>query len=200
MNLTDGTARGGDVQVTIDGATFYDTLTGIEDLEGSDAADELTGNGRDNYLAGGAGNDTLKGEGGNDELIGGLGQDTLTGGTGADTFIFDEADASPVGARDVVTDFSGLGADGVKQASEDGDKLDFSYLTEGTTLNVEYQQFGTGSAAKTIVQVDVDGDSEIKTGEDFHLELTGHHDLTAADFEFEGGTVSVTEVSNIDIA
>ena len=196
MNLADGTeggtARGGDAE--------GDTLTGIEELEGSDEADELTGNGVDNYLVGHDGDDTLTGEGGNDELIGGLGQDTLTGGTGADTFIFDEADASPVGARDVVTDFSGLGADGVEQASEDGDKLDFSYLTERTTLSAEYQKFGTGSAAKTIVQVDVDGDGEIKTGEDFHLELTGHHDLTAADFEFEGGTVSVTEVSNIDIA
>ena len=200
VNLADGTARGGDAQVTIDGVTSYDTLTGIEDLEGSNAADELTGNGGNNYLAGQAGDDTLKGEGGNDELIGGLGQDTLSGGTGADTFIFDEADASPVGTRDVVTDFSGLGADGVKQASEEGDKLDLSYLTEGTTLNVEYQQFGTGSTAKTIVQVDVDGDGAIKTGEDFHLELTGHHALTAADFEFDEGTVSVVEVSDIVVA
>ena len=200
VNLADGTARGGDAQVTIDGVTSYDTLTGIEDLEGSNAADELTGNGGNNYLAGQAGDDTLKGEGGNDELIGGLGQDTLSGGTGADTFIFDEADASPVGTRDVVTDFSGLGADGVKQASEEGDKLDLTDLTEGTTLSVEYQQFGTGSTAKTIVQVDVDGDGAIKTGEDFHLELTGHHDLTVADFEFDEGTVSVMEVSDIVIA
>ena len=200
VNLTDGTARGGDAQVTIDGVTLYDTLIGIKDLEGSDAADELTGNGGNNYLVGRKGNDTLKGEGGNDELIGGLGQDTLSGGTGADTFIFDEADASPVGTRDVVTDFSGLGADGVKQASEEGDKLDFTDLTEGTTLNVKYQQFGTGSAAKTIVQVNVDGDGALKTGEDFHLELTGHHALTAADFEFDEGTVSVVEVSDIVIA
>ena len=184
VNLTDGTARGGDAQ--------GDTLIGIEDLEGSDEADVLTGNGVDNYLVGHDGDDTLKGEGGADELIGGLGRDTLTGGTGADKFIFDEEDASPVGARDVVTDFSGRGGE--------GDKLDLSYLTERTTLNVKYQKFGIGSAAKTIVQVDVDGDGEIKTGEDFHLELTKHHTLSAADFEFEEGTVSVEEVSDIVIA
>ena len=74
----------------------------------------------------------------------------------------------------------------------------------GDTFTVEYQQFGTDSTAKTIVQVDVDGDGEIKAGEDFHLELTGHHNLTAADFVFEGERdtepgVSVVEVSNIDI-
>ena len=95
--------------------------------------------------------------------------------------VFDEGDVSPVGAPDVVKDFSG--SDG------DGDKLDLSELTEtedGTALRVESQQFGqTGSStAKTIVQVDLDGDGAIETGEDFQLELTRHHDLSAADFAF----------------
>ena len=189
VNLADGTARGGHAQITIDGVTLYDTLTGIEDLEGSDHADTLTGNEANNWLVGHAGNDTLQGRGGNDELDGGLGQDTLWGGTGADTFVFDEGDVSPVGTPDVVKDFSGLGADGVQQTSEDGDKLDLSELTEtedGTALRVESQQFGqTGSStAKTIVQVDLDGDGVMETGEDFQLELTRHHYLSAADFAF----------------
>ena len=152
-----------------------------------------------NYLYGDAGNDFLHGggAGGNDELDGGLGQDTLWGGAGADTFIFDEGDASPMGTPDVVKDFSGSGGD--------GDKLDLSELTEtedGTALRVEYRQFGqTGSStAKTIVQVDLDGDGVMETGEDFQLELTGHHDLSAADFVFEGGSVSVVEVTDIVLA
>lgn len=67
---------------------------------------------------------------------------------------------------------------------------------------MEYQQFGqTGSStAKTIVQVDLDGDEAVETGEDFQLELTGHHDLSAADFVFEGGTVTVAEVTDIVLA
>ena len=139
----------------------------------------------------------MQGGGGNDELDGGLGQDTLWGGTGADTFVFDEGDVSPVGTPDVVKDFSGSGGD--------GDKLDLSDLTEtedGTALRVEYQQFGqTGSSTvKTIVQVDLNGDGVMETGEDFQLELTGHHDLTEADFVFEGGSVSVDAVSDIVIA
>ena len=96
VNLADGTERGGNVQVTIDGGTFYDTRIDIDDLEGSDEADELTGNGN-NHLVGRKGNDTLKGEGGADEIIGGQGQDTLSGGTGADEFIFDERMLHPLG-------------------------------------------------------------------------------------------------------
>ena len=77
----------------------------------------------------------MTGGGGNDDLDGGAGIDTLAGGTGADTFRFD-ADSLPgatgalAGETDVVTDFSGLGSDGVKQANEDGDQLDLSDLTE----------------------------------------------------------------------
>ena len=139
----------------------------------------------------------MAGGGGSDKLDGGAGIDTLAGGTGADTFIFDEGDVSPVGMPDVVKDFSGSGGD--------GDKLDLSELTEtedGTALRVEYQQFGqTGSStAKTIVQVNLDGDGAMETGEDFQLELTGHHDLSAIDFVFEGDTVSVAEVTDIVLA
>ena len=43
-----------------------DTLTGIENLIGSDHADTLTGDSDNNTLTGGAGKDTLTGGGGND--------------------------------------------------------------------------------------------------------------------------------------
>ena len=141
----------------------------------------------------------LYGDAGNDFLHGGARVETTswTAGWGRTPSVFDEGDVSPVGAPDVVKDFSG--SDG------DGDKLDLSELTEtedGTALRVEHQQFGqTGSStAKTIVQVDLDGDGVMETGEDFQLELTGHHDLTAADFVFEGGSVSVVEVTDVVLA
>jgi Ca2+-binding RTX toxin-like protein len=52
-----------------------DTLTGIENLIGSNYSDILTGNGKDNALLGEAGNDTLSGFSGADTMIGGLGND-----------------------------------------------------------------------------------------------------------------------------
>jgi len=66
-----GTASGGDAQ--------GDSLSGIENLTGSDHADTLTGDGGANVLRGGAGDDTL---------TGGAGADVLDGGAGLDTALF----------------------------------------------------------------------------------------------------------------
>lgn len=81
-------------------STLTDTLSGIENVTGSNGSDWLTGDGLNNTLDGGYGNDTLWGMGGNDLLMGGAGDDrldgyatsgteydTLYGGTGYDTFI-----------------------------------------------------------------------------------------------------------------
>ena len=73
VNLLTGVNTGGDAQ--------GDTLTGIENIFGSNAgADNLTGNGGNNVLNGYGGNDTLNGGAGNDTLNGGLGNDTLAAG------------------------------------------------------------------------------------------------------------------------
>lgn len=75
--------------VTDGGATYADTLAGIENLIGSNGADVLEGDAGNNRLQGGAGADIL---------TGGQGQDVLDGGFGADTFVFaagDSAVASP---------------------------------------------------------------------------------------------------------
>ncbi|MEZ0241770.1 MAG: calcium-binding protein, partial [Sphingomonas sp.] len=61
------------------GGAGSDTLTGIENLEGSAYADHLTGSTSGNILTGGDGNDVLDGRGGPDKLY---------GGDGADTFVF----------------------------------------------------------------------------------------------------------------
>ena len=68
VRLYDGTARDGDAE--------GDTLTGIENLTGSDHGDILAGDGNANRLEGGAGDDRLEGLGRADELLGGPGSDT----------------------------------------------------------------------------------------------------------------------------
>ena len=75
VNLTTGTASGGDGN---------DTLSGIEIVFGSDYNDSLTGSATDDTLSGGLGNDTLVGGDGDDNLRGNEGNDSITGGNGID--------------------------------------------------------------------------------------------------------------------
>ena len=80
VDLAAGTGSGGDAE--------GDTLSGIENVIGSDHNDVLTGNSSgsgQNTLSGGLGDDTLIGAGGNDTLLGGAGDDSLTGAGGNDT-------------------------------------------------------------------------------------------------------------------
>ena len=79
-------AGGGFATIAGDGSNANrDTLSGIENLEGSTANDDFTGDGANNILTGGGGNDILNGGGGDDTLDGGAGIDTLEGGAGIDT-------------------------------------------------------------------------------------------------------------------
>ena len=185
-----------------------DKLKGIENLRGSAGTDTLTGDGNANVLEGRAGADTLNGGAGADRLVGHYGSDLLTGGADADTFVFGKESVvvsdstTELGAEtDFVKDFSGLGADGVKQADEDGDKLDLSGLKEhasftGTKLifrgtgafttsadqgQVRYSHAAgnltdsdTTNDRRTDVTVDVDGDGDA----DFQVTLEGATDYT----------------------
>ena len=84
----------------IEGSEFNDTLggdmnpnrleglAGNDSLTGGDGADTLTGGDGDDTLTGGDGDDTLIGAGGTDHLTGGEGQDSITGGIEADIFEF----------------------------------------------------------------------------------------------------------------
>lgn len=78
VSLVSNTASGGHA----DG----DSLSGIENLQGSNNfGDTLIGNDQQNILDGSGGNDILSGNGSDDVLIGGTGADQLNGGTGNDT-------------------------------------------------------------------------------------------------------------------
>ena len=79
VNLATGVGSGGDAQ--------GDTLSGIENLTGSNSADNLTGDNNSNTLMGNGGNDVLIGGVGQDVLDGGDGVDYLEGGAGADRLI-----------------------------------------------------------------------------------------------------------------
>jgi len=80
VDLTTGKGFGGDAE--------GDTLSGIENLIGSDHADRLTGSAEDNQIDGGAGDDTIDGGSGDDWLTGGAGADRMSGGDGVDTVDF----------------------------------------------------------------------------------------------------------------
>lgn len=82
VDLTAGSASGGQGN---------DTLSGIENVNGTDGNDFIRGNGANNSLEGRAGDDTLRGEAGDDYFTGGLGADLLEGGAGFDTANYSDA-------------------------------------------------------------------------------------------------------------
>lgn len=93
VDLLNGTA------VTSDG---IETLTSIENANGSDHDDNLLGSNEDNLLFGGEGDDTLEGLDGNDELYGGRGSDIFKFGND------DGGDDAFGHGQDVIRDFNTL--------------------------------------------------------------------------------------------
>jgi Ca2+-binding RTX toxin-like protein len=91
-----------------DGFGDIDTVSNIDAVRGTNAADRITGSSVSERLEGMGGNDTLIGNDGNDTLEGGDGTDTLNGGAG-DDFIF--GGATDADLRDVA--FGGDGNDSI---------------------------------------------------------------------------------------
>ncbi|MHA6233693.1 retention module-containing protein [Pseudomonas fluorescens group sp. PF-69] len=163
-----------------------DTLTGIENLTGSNYNDTLTGDNNSNIINGGLGNDVLNGGGGDDFLIGGLGNNTLTGGAGADTFEWLKGNSG----HDVVTDF----APGT-------DKLDLSQLLQGENNTAasldDYLHFTvSGSGASVVTSIDVSalaGAAPNQTIDLAGVNLASHYGVTPG----AGGVITGADTATI---
>ncbi|EJM16533.1 VCBS repeat-containing protein [Pseudomonas sp. GM18] len=148
-----------------------DTLTGIENLTGSNFNDSLTGDNNSNIINGGLGNDVLNGGGGDDFLIGGLGDNILTGGSGADTFQWLKGNSG----HDLITDFT-----------PGTDKLDLSQLLQGengTAASLDdYLHFKvTGSGATLVTSIDISamaGATPSQTIDLAGVNLASHYGVT----------------------
>ena len=176
INLTDGTAAGGDA----DGDTLVD-MDGdaIEHVIGSEHDDVLTGSRVANSLWGLGGNDELDGLRGMDNLYGGSGDDNLDGGRGDDTL------EGGYGA-DVLT-----GGDGSDTASYAGSMM-------GVTVRLHNSKFMGGDAkgdsfgarvAATYTDMD-DEEQEVMLPDIMHLTGSANADILAGDFrnnEINGG-------------
>jgi hypothetical protein len=125
--------------IASDGLGGTDTLSQIENVQGSNTAgDNITGNTGNNVLYGYGGNDILNGGDGNDTLNGGTGNDTLIGGLGNDVYQVDST-------TDVITENSGQGTDTI-QSSVTFSLAAFPNL-ENLTLTGSSVIDGTGNTA-----------------------------------------------------
>ena len=86
------------LQVDLEAGTLHGpgnaTISGFEEVIGSNYADTLIGGNSSDVLYGGGGNDWISGGQGNDELHGGAGQDTIDGGGGQDLIFGDDGNDS----------------------------------------------------------------------------------------------------------
>ncbi len=87
------------------------TVSGIENVEGSDVADHITGDAGNNQLVGWDGNDTLLGGAGNDSLTGGQGSDYIDGGTGRDRIDYSQDSNGSGVSVDLVAGTATMGSD-----------------------------------------------------------------------------------------
>jgi Ca2+-binding RTX toxin-like protein len=155
VNLATGIAN--------DGQDGIDTLSQIENVQGSNTAgDNLTGNTGVNVLYGYGGADILNGGDGNDTLIGGTGNDLLTGGNGNDfAYYYTVTGAVTVNlATGTASDGEG-GTDTLSQIENvQGSNTAGDNLTGNTGVNVLYGYGGadilTGGGGNDLLYVGSD--------------------------------------------
>ncbi|MDQ2066887.1 Hint domain-containing protein [Xinfangfangia sp. CPCC 101601] len=177
VNLSTGRGSGGDAA--------SDTLSGVENVIGSDFADTLTGDAADNFLSGGTGNDALYGGVGDDTLRGGSGADTLTGAEGLDLADYTDSDAG------VSINLSNMTASGGHAAGDVLSGVDGVIGSAFDDTLIGFDQMGSGSDAYTNLFYGGGGNDYIdaKDGNDSLYGGTGNDTLIAGagDDTAEGG-------------
>ncbi len=166
VDLGAHTASGGDAA--------GDTLTGIEQLMGSEFGDTLTGD---------AGANALWGQSGDDVLTGGSGGDTLKGGGGSDRFVYLAASdsAGGVATQDKIGDFTAGDRIDVSAIDANGagpGNGSFTFITGAFTGAGGELRVAAGLNGYVAVQGDIDGDQVA----DFTINVLSDHALAAADF------------------
>jgi Ca2+-binding RTX toxin-like protein len=130
-----------------------DTLTGFENVTGSQFNDTLTGTAGVNTIIGGSGSDKIAGAGG---------ADILTGGADGDIFIFKAAADSAPGLADIITDFL-AGTDKIDLSLIDASAAlsgNQAFLFGGINSNVVANSVTWFvSGGNTIVQADFNGNT-----------------------------------------
>ena len=150
IDLSVNLASGGEAQ--------GDTLSGIENLYGSDHDDKLSGDNAANTLAGAGGTDILRGNG------------------GADTFTFAPLGMALGRDADRIMDFSQAEGDQISIVGPG--HLEYTFIGDdafsGQAGELRYEQTGTN----TWISADLDGDAAA----DVQILCVGTIDFTAADF------------------
>ena len=112
-----------------------DTLSGFENLTGSDFADTLTGDANANLITGGGGDDTIHGGGGDDTLNGYAGSDTIYGDDGADQIADSSGGDDQLyggAGNDILTVYRGIGSSsGTSHVLVDGGAGDDDFNVNG---------------------------------------------------------------------
>ncbi|MCW2274718.1 Ca2+-binding RTX toxin-like protein [Rhodoblastus acidophilus] len=163
-----------------------ETLTGFENVSGSQGGETIIGNSVANSLSGNGGDDNVQGGAGNDYLYGGSGNDALSGDTGDDHIYGQSGDNSLYGGDgndslygDVGNDtvYGGAGTD-VMNGGAGVNTLSYS-LDAGVTVNLSVTTGqDTGGAG-----VDTQTNFQNLTGSFFNDTLTGN----AGDNVLKGG-------------
>lgn len=165
-----------------------DTLSGIENVTGSDHNDTLIGSSLNNVLAGGLGRDVLLGLAGNDTLIGGDGvANELYGGAGDDLYV--------VTTQDSIVELAGEGVDTVQTNLTN---LTLSANVENLTYTGSAAFNGVGNASDNTIRGGVgadilngaDGNDVLAGGAGADI-LVGGAGSDTADYSGSTGAVSV---------